>query len=387
MSKTNVSALAEAQLPDKQPLGDDAEGDSSSKGEDRKVSSCFDKAYRLCKDRLGKGQRAAIFTHPTPDPDAIGSMMGLAWYLRKTFDIDADCFFDGNISHPQNVALVNLLDPDLKSLEDYNSENYGMRLLVDTVPSHAAVGVHTVDFDLVIDHHKETPNGGFRGSFLNIKAGSCCATVYQLLKDRKLLFDSTNDRDCKIATAMMVGIATDTENLLSDDTTEFEFEAYWKLFPFRDSDAIKKIVNYKRPKSWIEAKANASREAVINDDGVGVVGLGFITAGQRDLIADVADEMSTWVNVVTSVAFAVVDGDRIEGSVRSTNPSVSVPTLCKELGMKCGAGGGKLGKGAYRYSVGGVSIEDEDDDETRTKMWEFIRHKEVKRVMRVIRGR
>ena len=354
---------------------------------DRKMN-CLDKAFKLCNERLTTPQnRVAIFGHPTADPDCIGSMMGLAWLLRKSFDVEVDCFYDGNISHPQNVAVVNLLDPELKNLEDFDSTNYGMRMLVDTVPAHAATGQHVVDFDLVFDHHKETPNGGFRGLFINMKAGSCCATIYQLIKARGLTFDAGNDRDSQVATALMVGIATDTENLLSDDTTEFEFEAYWKLFPHRDSDALKKIVNYKRPKSWIEAKAAASRDAVVNDDGVGVVGLGFIDSKQRDLIADVADEMSTWANVQTAIAFAVVDGEKIEGSVRSTNASISVPTLCKELGMKCGSGGGKLGKGAYRYGLGGVSVDDDDEEDTRTKMWEFIKTKETRRIVKIARGR
>lgn len=360
--------------------------DSNCKAEDRRMA-CLGKAHKLCAERLATVNRVAIFAHPTPDPDAIGSMMGLAWYFRKTFEAEVDCFYDGNISHPQNVAVCNLLDPDLKSLEEFQTANYGMRVLVDTVPSHAAVGKHNVDFDLVIDHHKETPNGGFRGLFINLKAGSCCATVYQFVKSRGLTFDSGNDRDGKVATAMMVGIATDTENLMSDDTTEFEFEAYWKLFPFRDSDALKKIVNYKRPKSWIEAKAQAATTAVVNDDGVGVVGLGFIDSKQRDLIADVADEMSTWANVQTAIAFAVVDGERIEGSVRSTNPSVAVPALCKELGMKVGTGGGKLGKGAYRYGLGGVSVDDDEEDDTRQKMWEFVKTKETRRIVKIARGR
>ena len=47
--------------------------------------------------------RIAIFTHPSPDPDAIGSQMGLAWLLRKSHDnIEVDCFYDGHVSHPQN---------------------------------------------------------------------------------------------------------------------------------------------------------------------------------------------------------------------------------------------------------------------------------------------
>ena len=37
--------------------------------------------------------KIAIFTHPSPDPDAIGSQMGLTWLLRKAYDgVELDCF-------------------------------------------------------------------------------------------------------------------------------------------------------------------------------------------------------------------------------------------------------------------------------------------------------
>ncbi len=351
---------------------------------EKKINNLPEKLLRVVSEKIKVG-RAAIFTHPCPDPDAIGSMMGMAWLLRKAYDAEVDCFYDGHISHPQNMAMANLLDPDLKLVTEYKSQDYSLKLLVDTIPAHAAVGSHEVDFDGVIDHHKETPNGGFKGCFFNLKAGSCCSTIYHLVKHKGLMFEDGNDRDSKVATAMLVGITTDTENMLSDDTTEYEFEAYWKLFPFRDPDALKKIVNYKRPKSWIEAKAAASTDAVVDDDGVGVVGIGFINGKQRDLIADVADEMLTWANVETAIAFGVVDGDRIEGSVRSTNASLSVPALCKELGGRCGSGGGKLGKGAYRYGLGGVSVDDDDEDDCRSKMWDFLKQKETGRLYRIIR--
>ncbi len=85
----------------------------------KKKETCLAKVERLLQDKLRTG-RPAIFTHPFPDPDAIGSMMGLAWLLQKKYDVEADCFFDGQVSHPQNMAMINLLEPDLKNLHDYN---------------------------------------------------------------------------------------------------------------------------------------------------------------------------------------------------------------------------------------------------------------------------
>ena len=59
--------------------------------------------------KLIQGKRSvALFTHHGPDPDGIGSMMGLQWLFQK-FGIASQLFYDGTISHPQNMAMTNLL--------------------------------------------------------------------------------------------------------------------------------------------------------------------------------------------------------------------------------------------------------------------------------------
>lgn len=180
-------------------------------------------------------------------------------------------------------------------------------------------------------------------------------------------------------------MVTDTEYLLSDDTTELEFQAYTELFPIRDSDALKQIVFFKRPQFWIHAKAQACNEAKINDEGYAIVGLGLIPDSQRDLIADMAEEMVSWASVVTAIAFGVVGGDRIEGSVRSLSPSLSVSEFCKRLGGRYGEGGGKHGKGAYRVSLGGMSIDPDEDESDVKEAWDSIHKREIKRIERTIK--
>lgn len=359
----------------------DEEGDSSSVEEQPMYLTNFLKLF----DGEARPKHVAIFTHACPDPDAIASIMAMEWLINKIApQCEVTAFYDGVISHPQNVAMVNLLDPNLRPVVDYDPLNFDFKIVVDTVPVNAGVAKNKVDFDLVIDHHKEIPNGGFNGVFINVKAGSCCATIYHLIKKLKLKFHDDNDLDSKVATAIMVGISTDTENLMSEDCTNYEFEAWSDLFELRDGAALKKIVNFERPKFWIEAKASAVADAVVTD-GLGIVGLGNIPGRHRDMIADMADNMVSWEDVNTAVAFAIVDGDRIEGCVRSRNASVMVPQLCKELAGKHGLGGGKLGKGAYRYSLGGTAFDDEDDEETRNETWKLLNTKENKRILRVVR--
>lgn len=351
------------------------------------------KCHKFLNDKIHKINcekgtvKIAIFSHPSPDPDAIGSQMGLSWMLKKAYDnVEVDCFYDGCISHPQNQRMINLLDPDLKLYSDCVIEHYDLRISVDTIPSHAACPPET-NFDLVIDHHKDAPNGSFKGLYLNLRAGSACSTVYQLIKQHGISFEEDNDNDSKVATALLVGIITDTEYQTSDDTTDIEHEAYRELFEHRNSTALKQITRYKQPREWVEARACVAQKAHDRiKEGVLIHGIGFITGNNRDLIAAVADEMLSWENVETSVAFAVVDGNRLEGSVRSSNPALAVPTLCKQLGGQFGEGGGKLGKGSFKYYLDNFKIVDDDDDsELKNKMWDFITHKEYKRIFKIIR--
>ena len=338
------------------------------------------------KSLIGGFNKSAIFTHPFPDPDAIGSMMGMKWIFSK-FGISSDLYYSGAISHPQNRSMVNLLDPEFILADSFKcGENNILKVLVDSVPNNAGISCDSeIIFDLIIDHHKESPVN-FEGMFINLKAGSACATVYELIDKLELSFDEDNQIDAKVATAMMVGITTDTENLMSDDCSDFEFEAWSKLFPFRDSVLLKQIVNFERPKFWIDSKATACSNAVV-EESVGVVGMGSIPAKHRDMIADMADEMVTWEDINTAVVFALVEGNRIEGCVRTKASSLSVPALCLELGGKYGKGGGKLGKGAYRYELAGASLDEDDDEEIKQGSWQLFEKKEIKRVFKIIRNK
>ena len=340
------------------------------------------KHFEAFHSMLHKKKKCAIFTHAGPDPDAIGSMMGLEWLLSK-YGIECDLFFDGNVSHPQNKAVVNLLDPNMRPLDDFVADNYDMRCLTDTVPSHAGAPEQT-EFDFVVDHHKENVDKTFGGVYVNLKAGSCAATIVDLIRESEFAFEEGNDYDSRVATALIVGIITDTEFQMSDDTTELEFESYGWLFEFRDSTRLKKIINYERPRIWIELQADAVKRVNV-EDGIGVVGLGSIPGKHRDAIADFAQQMVTWEDVNTSVVFAMVEGCRVEGSVRSISASMSVPNLCKTLGGQYGGGGGKLGKGAYSYDLGGASFDDGDDDDTREEMWKTLDQRETKRVFKKIK--
>ena len=332
-------------------------------------------------------KKIAIFTHQSPDPDAIASMMGMQWLFRKKYDCDCDLYYEGRISHPQNNAMDNLLDPGMKNIEDgWDGDGvYDLHILVDTVPSNAGVGENEIDFDLVVDHHPDLPNGGFNGIAINLKAGSCAGTIFRLIEKSELTLDDDIDYDKKVATALIVGIMTDTENMLSPDTTEHETDAFKVLCDCRDVNVLKQIVNFKRPKFWITAKAIAAEEAHYDEEGYCVVGMGVLPTKHWDLLADQADEMVQWDTVHTAIAFAVIGEDTLVGCVRSTNASITVKELCKKFGGKHGSGGGKQGKGRYTYDLGGLAFDPEEDEETKDETWTLIDKKERSRILRILK--
>jgi nanoRNase/pAp phosphatase (c-di-AMP/oligoRNAs hydrolase) len=311
-------------------------------------------------------------------------MMAMDWILKKAFNIESQGFYAGNIAHPQNIAVMNRLDPNIRLIEEYVPDEYDLRVLLDTVATNAGIGKMKVDFDLVIDHHKENCPLDFPGVFINLKAGSCCGTMYEVIRQLNLELIEGNDIDAIVATAMLVGISTDTENLMSDDTTQYEIDAWGKLFPLRNAVLMKDIINYHVPRFWVEHMAQAALRAKV-EEGYAVVGMGIIPGKHRDMIAAMAQKVVGWEEVHTAIVYAIVDGNRVEGCVRSDNSSVQVPKLAKELGGKSGCGGGKLGKGAYRYDLGGSSVSDDEGEEIAQKMWDVIDSKETARIMRIIR--
>ncbi len=331
--------------------------------------------------------RVAIFSHTCPDPDAMASMMGIQWLLLRAFGLHSDLYYAGEISHPQNGVVLNLLNPNLKRIKDYPAdEDYALHILVDTIPANAGVEDHVIDFDVVIDHHRDLPEH-FNKVLIHRKSGSCAAIIYDMMKhfvDKHNWLDEDNNSDQKLATALLAGVVTDTEYMMSDDSTSMEFVAFSELFPYRDSALLKEIVFYKRPKLWIDKKAEGCTQALITEDGLAIVGLGIIPDKHRDLISDMADEMMRWNSVTTAIAFSVVGGDRIEGSVRSLNASLTVSDFCKKLGGKHGAGGGKNGKGAYRLPLGGLSIDQAEESDDIEEAWESMKKRETKRIVRAL---
>src|SRR3954451_11970070 len=77
---------------------------------------------RLLEGR--RGERHVVALQDFPDPDAISS--GMAYReLAGAFGITADLMYEGVISHPENLALINLLEIQvIRWTRDVDLERY-----------------------------------------------------------------------------------------------------------------------------------------------------------------------------------------------------------------------------------------------------------------------
>ena len=364
------------------------QNDESQESQDGFSDSDSEKLRSFLQEKLKgvpkKKLRAAIFTHSTPDPDAIGSQIGMKYLLSASYGIESDLFFDGKISHPQNRAAVQLLDPHLNEISTYKEDNYCLRVLVDTIPDNAGVGPFNVPFDVIIDHHKDLPGLGFNGVCIHHHTGSASSIVFNLLKGHEVEFDISNEEHSKIASAILVGVLTDTRHCTSVDTTKLDFEAQQYLFKYRDPDAISKIVYFNWPMSWVKYKGVAINNAII-DQGIAVVGLGSLSSEHKDVIAEIATDMLTWGNVQIAVVFALFDGNRIQGSVRTNDDTTEIHDVCQKLGGTHGKGGGKSCAGGYIKNLGPFELEHEEDDKLKAKWWEVMNEREIAKIFKVLK--
>lgn len=341
-----------------------------------------DKLKDFIDRKCSEGGKVAVFTHATPDPDAIGSQIAISHLLKTFYKMDVDCFIDGSVSHPQNKVAVQLLDPNLIPVAEYDAKKYCLNVLVDTVPSYAGVGNHKVDFDIVVDHHKEVPNN-FNGLVIHSYSGSCCGIVHELLVDYNIEWDDDNEEHVKIASAIWAGVITDTDFCTKPDTTYRDFRAQQNMFQHADDACVRKIVRFNWPMSWVKLLGIAINQHEVHD-GLAIIGLGQLATDQYDAVASIADQMLTWGNIHTAVVFALFDGEYISGCLRTIADTIEAHSICAELGGEHGHGGGKDFAGRYSKPLGAFAFDLDDDNEVSNKWWELQKEREVKKILRVL---
>lgn len=288
------------------------------------------KARLLSKFKEADLSKVAIFGGPV-DPDGIASMYTLANILETTFGVTPTCFYRGNFSRPQNRLLRQVLGLNPKPESEFVCGDYTCTISVD---GNASVCPVVPDF--IIDHHEQTIPAKIASDVRMI--GSCSAIIWEYAMEAGL--DFTSEYGHKLATALAIGIKTDTREGAVDSASELDYTALAFCLSNKDNNLYKEIVNCSVPVYYHELFVKGWENKVI-ENSVLVTGIGSLPASRQGAIAYLADQYAQTEGIYTAVVFAMIDGV-IDISVRSSNPALNVNDFVKTA---FGGGGGKPGAG------------------------------------------
>lgn len=332
--------------------------------------------------------KVAILTQDNPDPDAMGSALGVAYLCRRlNSEIgSADIFYGGTISHPQNKTMVNILGLPMRKMKQFREEDYQLVIVVD-VASTGKKNLQSTDVkpDIIIDHHRDDPEGEYLLKDIR-PIGSAASIVTSYIREYGLDLESGEDNGTdsvsNVATGLLVGIKTDTNELTSPNVTPLDFQCYEYLLKLTDRKKLFQIINYAIPSYLYQLKARAYQDLEIKQSAA-VAGVGIIKPSQRDAIPIIADELLRMEGTETVVAYAIVE-DRIVASLRTTNDGIEMNSFCHQIfGEEFS--GGKLGCGGAAVPLGFMAPGDHSET-AKVSVWEAVKAIINHRVFRVAFG-
>lgn len=333
------------------------------------MSEKHEELVRLFEEVKSKQKKIAVFLQDSPDPDAVGSAAGV-YLIAEHIGVGLDIFYGGEISHPQNKVLVKSLQLELHKYEKYtgNENDYGLIVFCDVTSADGKhMGNLGIKPDVVIDHHRDRPNGGTK--LVDIRpVGAASSIVTEYLRKLKIL-EKGNEHHARVATALFWGVKTDTNEWLSENVSSIDEEAPGFLRAYFDRDMNDMIRNYPIPDYIFECEARAEANKKIRFTCL-VTGLGYLTPKQRDAIPVVADHQLRREGISTVVIFAIV-GNTLHASLRTKDAKLDETVFLSSIfGEK--DSGSKLGSGGAKVPLGVIAPDNKSPDSEKEHFWQYI---------------
>jgi nanoRNase/pAp phosphatase (c-di-AMP/oligoRNAs hydrolase) len=282
---------------------------------------------------LADAGSVTFVSHVHPDPDSLGSMLGLAHLIEAKLGKPTFLTRDGIISRAENKAMVDLLGITLTPVEKLDLAAKGNRLvMVDSQPN---TGRHSFccrssPLYAVIDHH-DTPGDLDGVPFTDVRqsAGATCSLVTSYLIEQGVEIPP------RLATGLLYGIETELSGY-PREASEIDDAGLQHLYPLADKDLLARIRNAKLPQSYFGSLVQALQSSFIYDNLI----VSWINdMPQPDLAAEVADFLMRFEEVEWVVAAGVYK-DKLILSARSSAPDAHVGDLLRKVVGKMGKAGG-----------------------------------------------
>lgn len=275
-------------------------------------NSIYKKIYNLIK----KYDNIVIARHVGPDPDALGSSIGLKEVIKESFPnknvyvvgcSSAKFRYLGNLDkYPNNIsndALLIVTDtPDLQRIDS-------------AVPSEFACSIK-------IDHHPFVEKT-CKVEWIDENASSASQMILELIFNTKFKLSKS------AAEKLFIGLISDTDRFLFSYTTPKTFDLVSKLIKETNIDFTKLYKSlYMRPFREIRFLGYLQDNLKITENGFAYIKITEDILEKYDVDAATAGNMVNEFNFIEEVeAWAVFSYDKmnnnIRGSIRSRGPIIN----------------------------------------------------------------
>ena len=303
--------------------------------------------------KRASGKKLLICIKGYPDPDNIASSLALQWIARR-YDIQSHIIHFESISHQENRALVKKLDLDIEQINDgFDFSTFDFYAINDAQSTELPVKLPvSCELLVFVDHHKSL--GTVQGQFVDIResAGSTSGIYGEYLMDKSLGFTGEDTKESKIATAMMHGIRSDTDNFVN--ATNLDYKSSGFLSKFVDKDLLALISQQSIPAKTMDLTQVALQRKDIKGTFM-FSGVGFVRDEDRDGIGQCADYLLHREGIDTVVVYGVVGGQFIDGSLRTKSHTLDPDKWLKDVfGQDRHGnyyGGGRKDKGGFQIPL------------------------------------
>lgn len=329
--------------------------------------------------RSAAGQSTVVLITGHPDPDAIGSALA---HRRICDELGVSCTIAHvlPVSHRQNRALVKLLNIEMMQITSGDDlKPFKFLSLVDTSSPESSIDL-PADLKLltVVDHHKLAEP---EAAFVDIRPsiGASCSIYAEYLSQGLAPLTEQRPDNTRVATGMLFGIQTDTDDFARATAADFAAAAYVK--PHCDNDVLKRVGRRTVSASGMNLLGRALANLIVVRD-FAVSGVGPVSQAERDTIATTADFILQREDIDTVLVYGLVE-DRIDGSLRTDSASVEPATFLQTVFGKDRNGkpygGGRSDKGGFQIPLGVVA-----ECANQTALWDLVEQVVRSRLSKVI---
>jgi nanoRNase/pAp phosphatase (c-di-AMP/oligoRNAs hydrolase) len=304
------------------------------------------KKIRNLKEILSPCDTMLIVLQDNPDPDALASAVAMRKLVNVLGDIQCSITSAGAIGRAENRALVKYLGLNLRPSDQLDFGTFDLITLLDTQPKTGNNCLpEDMEPDIVIDHHpcrKDTRACRFTDIRRHYGATSTILTEY--------LWTVGIEPEMQIATALLYGIRSDTQDL-GRDTTSADIDALMKLYPLANKRMLSQIQRGLVRREYYRFLSLALDNARVFDKAV-ISSLGAVD--NPDIISEMADLLLRDEQIEWSMCHGICEG-KMRLSIRTDAETPPASRVIRRIVARHGTGGGHDSYAGGQIPVEGLS--------------------------------